>query len=198
MQTHQGKNVQVFTGNADSKILVEDWVCDMQYLLEAVELPMHLRFSTVVQHLSGEARKLVLNLHPNNQTPEKAFMEMKAEYGDSHSSIDPLADFYERSQRTGESPCSYAIVLEAKLRAVEECQIGGRPFPDRDSKLPRQFLRGLNDEEVYVRIAPMKPRLWSFRELQDELRNLAKETKKFQSQHKAEKTYAQVHVTPEV
>ena len=66
MQTHQGKNVQVFTGNADSKILVEDWVCDMQYLLEAVELPMHLRLSTVVRHLSGEARKLVLNLHPND------------------------------------------------------------------------------------------------------------------------------------
>ena len=119
MQTHQLKNVQVFTGNADSKILVEDWVCDMQYLLEAVELPMHLRFSTVVRHLSGEARKLVLNLHPNDQTPEKSFREMKVEYGDSHSSIDPLADFYERSQRTGESPCSYAIALEAKLRAVE-------------------------------------------------------------------------------
>ena len=80
MQT-QVKNVQFFTGNADSNILVEDWVRDMQYLLEAVELPMHLRFSTVVRHLSGEARKLVLNLHPNDQTPEKPFREMKWSMG---------------------------------------------------------------------------------------------------------------------
>ena len=99
-------------------------------------MPMHLRFSTVVRHLSGQARKLVLNLHPNDQTPEKAFEELKAEYGDTHSSIDPLAGFYECSQRTGESPCSYAI---AKLRAVEESQKWGRPFPNHDSKLTQQF-----------------------------------------------------------
>ena len=197
LQTHQVKNVQVFTGNADSKMLIEDWVRDMQYLLEAIELPPHLRFSTVVRHLSGEARKLILNLPPHNQTPEKAFEELRAEYGDTQGSLDPLADFYERGQRPGESACSYAIALEATLRAVEETQRGGKLFPDRDSKLTRQFLRGLNEEEVYMRIAPMKPRLLSFRELQDELRNLAKETKKFQSLNKSKKTYAQVQVASE-
>lgn len=197
LQTHQVKNVQVFTGNADSKMLIEDWVRDMQYLLEAIELPPHLRFSTVVRHLSGEARKLILNLPPHDQTPEKAFGELRAEYGDVQGSLDPLADFYERSQRPGESACSYAIALEATLRAVEESQRGGRSFPDRDCKLTRQFLRGLNDEEVYMRISPMKPRLLSFRELQDELRNLAKETKKFQPCNRQKKTYAQVQVTSE-
>ena len=135
LQTHQVKNVQVFTGNADSKMLIEDWVRDMQYLLEAIELPPHLRFSTVVRHLSGEARKLILNLPPHNQTPEKAFEELRAEYGDTQGSLDPLADFYERGQRPGESACSYAIALEATLRAVEETQRGGKLFPDRDSKL---------------------------------------------------------------
>lgn len=53
LQTHQVKNVQVFTGNADSKMLIEDWIRDMQYLLEAIQLPLHLSFSTVVRHLSG-------------------------------------------------------------------------------------------------------------------------------------------------
>lgn len=197
LQTHQVKNVQVFTGNADSKMLIEDWIRDMQYLLEAIDLPPNLRFPTVVRHVSGEARKLILNLPPHNQTPEKAFEELRAEYGDTQGSLDPLADFYERGQRPGESACSYAIALEATLRAVEETQRAGKPFPDRDSKLTRQFLRGLNDEEVYMRIAPMKPRLLSFRELQDELRNLAKETKKFQSSNKCKKTYAQVQVASE-
>lgn len=83
------------------------------------------------------------------------------------------------------------------MRAVEETQRGGKPFPDRDSKLTRQFLPGLNDEEVYMRISPMKPRLLSFRELQEELRNLAKETRKLQSQNKPKKTYSQVQVTSE-
>lgn len=197
LQTHQVKNVQIFTGHSDSKMLVEDWIRDMQYLLEAIELPMHLRFSTVVRHLGGEARRLVLNLPPHDQTPEKAFEELRAEYSDTHGSLDPLADFYERIQRPGESCCSYAIALEATLRAVEDSERGGRPFPDRDSKLTRQFLRGLGDEETYARISPMKPRLLSFRELQQELRDLAKETNKFQPQHKTKKAYAQVHGTPE-
>ncbi|KAI9514567.1 hypothetical protein NQZ68_032208 [Dissostichus eleginoides] len=166
-------------------MLIEDWIRDLQYLLEAVELPTYLRFSTAVQHLGGEARKLVLNLPPHDQTPEKAFEELRAEYGDTQGSLDPLADFYERSQSVGGNTAG--------------CRIKSKrgPFPDRDCKLTRQLLRGLIDEEVYTRISPMKPLLFSFRELQAELRNLAKESKRFQSQNKAKKTYAQVHVTTE-
>lgn len=193
-QTHQVKNVQVFSGNPDCKILIEDWIRDMQYLLDAGGLPTHLCFATIVRHLSGEARRLVLNLPPHEQHPERAFDELRAEYGDIQKSLDPLADFYERSQRPGESACSFAIALEATLRSVEEAQCGGQLFPDRDGKLTRQFLRGLIDEEVYLRIAPMKPRLLSFRELQAELRNLARETKKFHPQHKPKKPFSQVHV----
>lgn len=88
----------------------------MQYLLEALELSTH--FSIVVRHLGGETRKLILNL-----PPQKAFEELRAEYSDTKGSLDPLA-FYERSQKSGESTCSYTIALEAKLRAVEENQRG--------------------------------------------------------------------------
>lgn len=77
------------------------------------------------------------------------------------TSLDPLADFYERYHRPGESACSYAIALEATLRSVEDAQYGSQPFPDQDGKLTRQFMRGLSDEEVFHRIAPMKPRLLS-------------------------------------
>lgn len=34
------------------------------------------------------------------------------------------------------------------------------------------------DEDVYGRIAPKKPRLWSFHEEQEELRNLTRDRKK--------------------
>lgn len=194
-QTHQVRNVQMFSGGPDCRILIEDWIRDMQYLLDAGGMPENLSFATVVRHLSGEARRLVLNLPPNEQTTGRAFEELRAEYSDMQTSLDPLADFYERYQRPGESACSYAIALEASLRSVEEAQYGGQPFPDRDSKLTRQFIRGLSDEEVYHRIAPMKPRLLCFRELQTELRNLARETRKFQTQPRAKKTYAQAQFT---
>lgn len=190
-QTHQVRNVPVFSGGPECRILIEDWVRDMQYLLDAGGMPANLGFATIVRHLSGEARRLVLNLPPNEQTISRAFEELRAEYSEMQTSHDPLADFYERCQRPGESACSYAIALEAALRSVEEVQYGGQPFPDRDSKLTRQFMRGLSDEEVYQRLAPMKPRFLSFRELQAELRNLARETRRTQTQPKSKKTYAQ-------
>ncbi|XP_030646448.1 chitin synthase chs-1-like [Chanos chanos] len=111
------------------------------YLKRNLNLSTHLYFSTVVRHLSGEARKLVLNLPPHDQTLEKAFEELRAEYSDTQGSLDPLADFCECSQRSGESVCSYAIPLGAALWAVEEIQKGGRPFPDGESKLIWQFLK---------------------------------------------------------
>uniref|UniRef100_A0AAV2ITY1 ribonuclease H n=1 Tax=Knipowitschia caucasica TaxID=637954 RepID=A0AAV2ITY1_KNICA len=106
-------------------------------------------------------------------------------------SLDPLADFYERTQRSGETACSFAIALEATLREVEDTQNRGRPFPDRDAKLVRQFMRGLIEEDVFLRIAPMKPRMLCFRELQNELRNIAREAKKF-NQPRQKKTFSQV------
>ena len=88
-----------------------------------------------MHHLSGEARKLILNLPPHDQIPENAFVELRAEYGDTQGFLDPLANFYERGQRPGESACSYVTALEVTLRVVEEIQRGGRPFPDHDCKL---------------------------------------------------------------
>ncbi|XP_049439144.1 uncharacterized protein LOC125892863 [Epinephelus fuscoguttatus] len=112
-QTHQVKNVQVFSRGSECRILIEDWIRDMQYLLDAGGLPPNLSFPTIVRHLSGEARRLILNLPPPEQIPQRAFDELRADYGDMQRSLDPLADFYERSQRTEESACSYAIALEA-------------------------------------------------------------------------------------
>lgn len=87
--------------------------------------------------------------------------------------------------------------METNLRAVEDSQRGGKPFPDRDCKLTREFLRGFNDEEVYMRIIPLNPRLLSFQELQVELREMTKETKRFQSLHNSKWTHPRprLHIT---
>ncbi len=75
-QTHQVRNVQLFSGGPDCRILIEDWIQDMQYLLDAGGMPENLGFATVVRHFSGEARRLVLNLPPNEQTTGRAFEEL--------------------------------------------------------------------------------------------------------------------------
>lgn len=83
------------------------------------------------------------------------FEELIAEYSDTHSSMDPLAEFYQSSQKQSESPCSYAIALEATLRTVAKSQRRAG-YIDQDVKLTHQLLRGLNDEEVYTGLHQLK------------------------------------------
>ena len=174
MAAQQIRNVSVFSGR-DCKVNVEDWIRDVQYMLDAAPRPVALQFSTIVRNLSGEARRLVLNIPPHNQTPEEAFEELRAEYSDLAYSGDPMADFYEREQRQHELIGSYAIALEGLLCSIEERVYGGIPVADRNAKLTHQFMRGLRDEEVRSRLAPMKPREMTFNELKDELRQISRE-----------------------
>ena len=89
---------------------------------------------------------------------------------------DPLADFYERVRLPNESPTIYTVELEATLRSVEERMETG-PLHNRNSMLTQQFMRGVRDEKVTQRLAPMRPRDMTFHELQVELRELQRESK---------------------
>ncbi|XP_075760798.1 zinc finger protein 697 isoform X2 [Pelodiscus sinensis] len=165
---HQICGVPVFSGGTDCRVDIEDWIKDIEYLLAATGIPEPLKFPTLVRYLSGGARKLVLNLPPQEQFPARAVEELRAEYSDCHLSLDPLADFYERCQRPRETASAYAIELEEKLQR-------GRSFPDQDYKLTQQFMRGIRDREVRNKLAPMQPRYMTFRQLQEELCQLARE-----------------------
>ena len=172
--SQQIRNVPVYSGR-DCKMNVEDWIRDVQYMLDAAPRPPALQFSTIMRNLSGEARRLILNIPPHFQTAEKAFEELRAEYSDMAYSGDPMADFYEREQRQYEQVGSFAIALEGILCMIEERSNGGIPVADRDAKLTQQFMRGLRDEEVRSRLAPMKPREMTFQALKEELRQISRE-----------------------
>ena len=169
----QVRGVPVFNGR-ESKISIEDWVRDIDYMFIASRTPTSLQYSTIVRNLGGEARRLVLNLSPEEQTAAHSFQELRAEYGDTPTE-DPFAAFYERVQRGGESAQSYAISLQAIFerirldfpRAVTEMQ--------EDSVLCTQFMRGLREEDMRQRLAPMRPRLMTFRNLREEVRRIARE-----------------------
>ena len=178
LPSHQVKSVPMFTGrDQGATIAIEDWVRDVNYLIETTSMPEEIQFSTIVRYLGGAARKLVLNLHPTHQTPSHAFAELKAQFGDVFLTGDPLASFYERVKHPTELPSIYAVELEATLRTIEEKSTLSRPFPNRNSMLTQQFMRGVKDEKVTQRLAPMKPRDMTFRELQIELRQLERESR---------------------
>lgn len=96
-----------------------------------------------MRHLSGGARRLVLNLPSPGQIPERAFNELRAEYSDMQRSLDPPADFHERGVGMFLYHCTRSHTERWKRLRMQAMQV----------------LRGLTDEEVYMRIAPMKPRL---------------------------------------
>ncbi len=169
MPSHQVKNIPTFTGQ-EKTVSIDDWVRDARYLIDTTAIPAHLQFSTIVRYLGGSARKLILNLPKELQTPKDAFAELKAQFGDMMSEGDPLAEFYERVRRNNESASIYAVELEATLRTTEERL--NRPIPqsNRNRMLTQQFMRGVKDEKITQRLAPMRPRDMPFRELQAELR----------------------------
>ena len=81
---------------------------DVKYLIE-------MQYSTIVRYLGGAARKLALDLPPEQQTPSQAFAELKAQFGEILLAGDPLANFYERMRHQNEPPTIYAVELEATL-----------------------------------------------------------------------------------
>ncbi len=164
-QYHQVKTVPVFTGREGSAVCIDDWIRDTKYLINSTSMPAYMQFSTIVRYLGGAARKLVLNLPPKQQTTNDAFSELRAQYGEVSLFGDPLADFYERVRQANESPTIYAVELEATLRTVEERMNNRNPLPSRNRMLTQQFMRGVRDERVTQRLAPMKPREMTCRDL---------------------------------
>ena len=184
--SHQLKNVPTFSGSSSerSNLRVEDWVRDIRYLLELKgPQPDHVQFHEVVRHTRGRARDLVLNLECRGQkTVEAALTELLEEFGEGSTATTPIATFFSRRQKSDETTTDYAIALEALLRHVEDVnrrqgRQWGQLGEDRDLLLTTQFMKGLQDDSVRQRLAPMQPRTMSFRSLRQELRIITEEAR---------------------
>lgn len=195
---HQLKDVPTFSGTSSKKhgVRVEDWARDMRYLLEVKgPQPDRVRFQEVVRHTKGDARDVVLNLECRGAiTAEQAIAELLDEFGEGSAAATPIAAFFSRGQRSGETATDFAIALETLLRHVNEInQRQGRPISigeDRDLLLTTQFMTGLSDDAVRRRLAPMQPRSMAFKSLRKELRIISEE---FESVHQARRTHYSIH-----
>ena len=181
--THQLKDVPTFSGTSSTKhgVRVEDWARDMRYLLD-VKGPQsdRVQFQEVVRHTKGDARDVVLNLESRGvATAEEAITELLDEFGEGSAAATPIAAFFSRRQRTGETATDYAIALETLLRHVNDInRRQGRPISigeDRDLLLTTQYMAGLNDDAVRRRLAPMQPRSMKFKTLRKELHIISEE-----------------------
>ncbi|XP_072178233.1 uncharacterized protein [Diadema setosum] len=138
------------------------------------------------RHTGGRARDLILNLElrgDEEMTPALAFRELLDEYGDRDWTTSPMASFYARTQQASETPSEYAVALEAKLR-VERDKGDQAVMVEktvRDAMLTAQFMFGLMDQKVRARLAPMRPREITFRELRRELHVIAKSEERLAS-----------------
>ncbi|XP_033645285.1 uncharacterized protein LOC117304786 [Asterias rubens] len=181
--THQVKGVVTFTGKEKGP-KVEDWLRDMQYVLESKgRMTDRAQLHDIVRHTSGRARDVILNLEsrtPTRVTAEMAFAELVEEFGEDTVANSPITRFYSRTQKSGETASDFAITLEALLRRVEvTCTHNGRQdavFGDnRDSMLATQFMAGLRDRRLHQRLAPMRPRSMRFKDIRQELRVIAED-----------------------
>ena len=171
---HQIKQLSMFSGKGGMKI--EDWVRDVRHVICSKGIRSQLdQFNEVVRHTSGRARDVLLNLElycEDELTAERAFQELADEYGEDDVTTSPMSSFYARLQHSNESPSEYAVALEAKLRVAREKgeQAARVDQRQRDKMLTTQFMHGLRNSEVKARLAPMRPREMSYRELRKELR----------------------------
>ena len=179
--SYQLKNIPIFTGRDKQGPRIEDWVRDMRYLLR-VKGPAapSVLFQEVVRHTGGRARDLVLNLEgrfAGVPSAEEVFKELMEEYGELDLTVSPMAAFYARLQMPNETTTDYAIALEALLRRAVTY---GAKYDENehDAVLCTQFMHGLRDKGVRSRLAPMRPRHMTFKELRRELHIIQEENRK--------------------
>ena len=186
--SYQLKNVSVFTGRDKQGPRIEDWVRDMRYLLQ-VKGPAapQVAFNEIVRHTGGRARDLLLNLEERDSEVPSAnavFKELLEEYGELDLTVSPMAAFYARLQMPNESPSDYAIALEALLRRATT--YGARAQDSqRDGTLTTQFMLGLRDRAVKSRLAPMRPRDMTFKDLRRELQVINEEVRQMRGAERA-------------
>ena len=131
-------------------------------------------------------RKIFGRLERDSEVPSAnaVFKELLEEYGELDLSVSPMAAFYARLQMPNESPSDYAIALEALLRRATT--YGARAQDSqRDGTLTTQFMLGLRDRAVKSRLAPMRPRDMTFKDLRRELQVINEEMRQMRGAERA-------------
>uniref|UniRef100_A0A4W3IBK6 Kinesin family member 13A n=1 Tax=Callorhinchus milii TaxID=7868 RepID=A0A4W3IBK6_CALMI len=154
---NQLMSVPVFTGAPGCRLDVEDWIKDMQWLLDTSSMSATLQFATVVHRLGGRAKKLVRDLPQKEQSPERAFERLRAEYMGSELPLDPMTEFYEKFKQPREMKTSYAV--HSVLRTFKARVNRKRSPAHKDFKLTSHLMSGVPEYDVNQKPPSVKSRL---------------------------------------
>lgn len=150
----------MFGGNPASGIDVDDWIREMQQTLDADELPAALGFATVLHHLEGRAKMLVLELPLRDQSPAGAFGKLRAEYATSRRSLDPAIGFLQSFEQTNEFKATYSVA--AVLRSFKAKAGRRSTSAHKDLKVKPQV--SAHEKNIHQKPPDRNPKLVMFRE----------------------------------
>lgn len=106
-----------FTGKMSVDLLtVEQWVEEVRRCLGVRKMPLAEQLLFVTDHLDAAAKSEV-NFHPSSSrdTPEKIFTILLENYSCSQSYVAAQLQFFQRTQREGESLREYSHALKSLM-----------------------------------------------------------------------------------
>lgn len=135
-----------FTGKMSVDLLtVEQWVEEVRRCLVVRHMSIAEQLLFITDHLDGGA-KSEINFHPsaNRDTPEKIFAILTENYSCSQSYVAAQLQFFQRTQREGESLRDFSHALKSLMDAVIRKTPGG--IPNADMLLRDQFIEHVLDD----------------------------------------------------
>lgn len=137
-----------FTGKLSVDLLTaERWVEEVRRCLEIRHMSRAEQVLFVMDHLDGSA-KAEVHFHPSisRDTPEKIFAIVIENYSCTQSYIAAQLQFFQRSQREGESLRDYSHALKSLMDVVIGKTPGG--VPNSDVVLRDQFIEHIHDDTL--------------------------------------------------
>jgi len=196
---HQLKQVQTFSGK-DSRISVNDWVRDVDYLVRTSRLEHDSRgaLDLVERYVTGQAAKVFRGEVNKGKEYDEVLKRMQVMFGGiEYRGRDPLQVFYCRSQRETETPSEYAIELSELLGIAEKEGNNGRKYPARDKMLRDVLMGGLREDRVVLQLRPLVAMEISFEQIQDELLKLEYDRKQHGFDKKSDTPLQKVTSSPQ-
>ena len=135
-----------FTGKMSVDLLtVEQWVEEVRRCLVVRHMSIAEQLLFITDHLDGGA-KSEINFHPsaNRDTPEKIFAILTENYSCSQSYVSAQLQFFQRTQREGESLRDFSHALKSLMDAIIRKTPSG--ISNADMLLRDQFIEHVLDD----------------------------------------------------
>lgn len=126
-------------------ITVEKWIEEARRCITVRHMSQSEQILFLYDHVEGGARaELDFHCSTDKDTPEKCFAILRENYSCSKSYVTAQLQFFQRSQKEGESLREFSHALKSLMDIVNQKTPGG--VPNSDQILRDQFVEQVQDE----------------------------------------------------